>query len=148
MRHTPQCRILVHSDAAKRIADEYNLHRCAGGADAIGRWAVFALEDGSSDHVLYDSKHAAVTHQHHNEQRMLFLQISPNSMYVCDAEAFLAVQRKLYDSGVRLTDPDHRSGGRTVIPRLAAEDQRAQILSILSGGKLRPSNIRYGSPRE
>lgn len=146
MRHTNQCRILRHTDAAKRVADEYNLHVCAGGSSAVGRWVAFALADGSSDHVLYDSKRDAVIHQHHNEQTMMFLQVRPQSLPVCDAEQLLNMHRRMYDAGVRLTDPEHRQGGLGVIPRLAMEDQRRQIKSIESGGRVAPSNLTFGRP--
>jgi hypothetical protein len=38
-----------------------------------------------------------------------------------------------------MLDRDHRAGGRVIIPRLTAEDQRASVLSILTGS--RPSNL-------
>lgn len=148
MKHTSLCRTLVHSDQAKRMSDEVNLHRCAIGDCAIGKWMGFALQDGETDHTLYDSKPDAVRHAHHNEQRMIFIQINPSGLPVCDAEVLISVHRKMYDAGVRLTDRDHPHGGRQIIPRLAVEDQRAQIASILSGGILPPTNLIFGGENQ
>lgn len=112
-----------HSDAAKRMSDEYNLHRTAGGLDTVGHWIACRLSDGSSDHVLYARRREAVRKQHHNEQQYAFVQIRPTSMSVCEAASFLRFARMAYDAGFRLTDPDHRAGGRQIITRLGIEDQ-------------------------
>lgn len=144
MRHTDLCRTLVHSDQAKRMSDEVNMHRCARQEGSIGRWCSFSLQEGESDHTLYDSKQDAVRHAKHNENRMIFIQISPSGLPICDAEVLINVHRKMFDAGIRLIDRDHPHGGREIIPRLAIEDQRAQIASILSGGILPPSNLVFG----
>lgn len=132
-----------HSDAAKRVADEFNLHRVASGQAAIGRWVAFTLADGTSDHQIYDTRWDAVTHQHHHEQQCMFLQITPTTLSVCDAEALLSMHRRMYDAGVRLVDPDHRAGGREVIRRVTREDMKAQIRTIATGGRTRPSNLIF-----
>lgn len=115
-----------HSDAAKRLCDTYNLHRIAGGLYAVRKWFAVALADGRSDDVLYDDKQSAVRHQHHNENYYAFICIAPCGMKECEAEVVLTNHRMLYDAGFRLADPDHRSGGKEVIKRLAVEDQLAQ----------------------
>lgn len=122
-----------HSDAAKRVSDEYNLHRIGSGGLAVGKWFAVALHDGASDHVLYDSKRDAIRHQKHNEQFYAYVRIVPASMSPCEAESFLATHRALYDRGLRMPDPDDVDGGREVIPRLTVEDQRASIRSIVCG---------------
>lgn len=132
-----------HSDAAKRVSDTYRLHRAASGLTAIGQWFAAALADGTSDGVLYGSKQAAVRHQHHNEVYFAFVCINPGDMSVCEAEEFLAVNRMFYSKGLRLTDPDDAHGGREVIQRSAAEDQRSLVRSIASGGRTRPSGLVY-----
>lgn len=132
---------LGHSDAAKRVSDQFRLHKAALGHAAIGRWMAVALADGTGDGVLYDGKRDAVTHQRHNEQFYAFICISPGDMTVCEAESFLQVNRMLYDRGLRMPDPDHRGGGREVIRRAAVEDDRSLLRSIASGGRLRPSNL-------
>jgi len=127
--HVPQCPLKAfrHSDAAKRFADEYNLHRIGDRYGSVGKWMAVRLDDGSSDHVLYDTKRDAVRHQHHNEMFYAFARIIPTTMNICDAEIYLGTQRKLHDAGFRMTDPDSRSGGNDVIKRVTREDQFAQM---------------------
>jgi hypothetical protein len=143
INHTIHCRMKAfdHSDAAKRAFDAYALHVMADSGNCVGRWLAVALEDGHSDGVLYDNRRDCVIHQHHNEMYYAYMQITPGSTNVCELEVFLKVHREMHSKGIRLTDPDHRAGGRTVIPRLTTEDQRSQLHSIRSGGRSRPSNL-------
>lgn len=113
-----------HSDAAKRISDTYNLHRVAKGHDAIGYWFACALQDGTSDNVLYDSKPDAISHQHNRENYYTFIQIVPTGMSICDAAIMLDVARRIYDKGGRMSDGYSR---HELIRRLSREDQFAQI---------------------
>lgn len=126
--HEAWCKqkVMGHSDAAKRLTDQYNLHRMAVGEAAIGKWISAALADGRSDGVLYDDKQNAVSHQHHNEQYYTFVRIGPQSMAECEAEVMLKTARTLYDNGLRLADPQHKRGGLDVIKRLSVEDQLNQ----------------------
>lgn len=133
----------VHSDAAKRIHDEYTLHRLAGGDAALGRWFAAALADGRSDHVLYDSRGDAVRHQHHDEALYLFLPIKPGEFSVCDAQTLLKCHRLLAATQKALLDRDHPAGGRQLITRLTDEDQRAQVRALLTGGA--PTNLIRGA---
>lgn len=133
----------AHSDAARRVSDAYRLHKLAEGLASIGRWFAVALADGTSDGVLYDGKRDAVRHQHHNEQWYAFICINPGDMTVCEAEEFLAINRTLYEHGIRLADPDDLHGGREVIQRATVEDQRSLVRSIQSRGRLRPSGLVY-----
>lgn len=103
-----------------------NLHLSAIGFDAHKKWVAVRLADGSSDGTLYDSRRDAVRHQL-DEQLCAYVCIPPSGMNVCAAESFLATNRKLYDAGFRLTDPDDARGGRDVIPRLRSEDQARQM---------------------
>ena len=128
-----------HSDAAKRVSDQYNLHRVAGGHDAIGRVFAARLSDGKSDGELYDNKLHAVLHQRHDERFYGYLRINPASMTPCDAEGFLRMHRGAERRGLPNADRDHHAGGLQVIPRLTVEDQRAQVAQILTGS--RPSNL-------
>lgn len=129
------------TDAGKRVADEYALHRLADEYGHIGKWFAVRLTDGTSDHVLYESKQSAVQHQHHNEDFYAFIQVGPWGMSARDADAFLAVQRRMYDAGLRMADPDSISGGKEVIKRATQEDQRNQIRAMFGTGQ--PSNISY-----
>jgi len=133
---------LEHTDTAKRVSDSYRLHRLADPIGSIGHWFAVALANGRSDGQLYDTRKECVTHQHHNELYYAYIQIIPGDMNPCQSESFMATHRKLYDAGIKLTDREHRTGGRSLIPRVAIEDQQALMRSILSGGKLPQSNIR------
>lgn len=133
MIHQRYCRILRHTDAAKRICDTFNMHRVADPIGNLGHWFAAAIADGTTDNVLYDSRIAAITHQHHNETYYAYVQIVPMTMNLCDAELFLAGVRKTYDARKVLMDRDSPSGGKEIIPRLAVEDQ----ISLLKG---KPTN--------
>ncbi len=118
-----------HSDAAKKIADTYNLHRAAQGYDCIGFWFAAALQDGSTDGVLYDSKQSAIMHQHHNENFYTYIQIVPSTMHVCEAETMIRIARMLYDKGWRMTDGSSRVD---LIRRLTIEDQIALANGVVT----------------
>lgn len=124
-----------HEDAAKRIADQYMLHRLAAdalGINNVGKFFAAALNDGTSDGVLYDSKRDAVRHQKHNEQFYTYIKIGLWSMNACEAAVMLRTARMVYDKGLRMADPDSRGGGREVIQRSSIEDVLA-----LSRGRVR-----------
>jgi len=118
-----------HSDAAKRASSAVNIHLAGAGFDAIRKWVAVRLADGGSDLVLYDTKRDAVRHQLH-EQQCAYVSIPPGGMSPCEAESFIAMHRKMYDAGMRLTDPDHQNGGRDLIPALTAEDFRRQYAAL------------------
>lgn len=128
MEHEHWClmKSMGHSDAARRLADTYNLHRIGLGDGAIGKWFAASLAEGRSDDVLYDNKQSCVQHQHHNEDYYTYIKIVPSSMRVCDAEVMLRTARTLYEKGIRLADPDDKRGGLEVIKRSSIEDQFAQ----------------------
>ena len=122
VRHEVWCqqKALPHEDAAKRVCDEYNLHRVADPYGSIGKWFAASLSEGRSDHVLYDSRRDCILHQHHNEQFYTFIKINPHTMNVCEAQVMLSIARRAYDNGMRLTDPDD---AREIIKRSSVEDQ-------------------------
>lgn len=134
VKHDAGCtsRGMGHDDAAKRIYDTYHLHRTADLYGGIGRWFAAALNDGTTDGQLYDSKSDAISHQHHNEQYYTFIQITPANITVCSAAAMLAITRRLYDAGMRMTDPDQAR--REPIKRVSTEDQMAFVNHGLSTG--------------
>jgi hypothetical protein len=127
MNHDHYCRTLKHSDAAKRISDTYALHRLADPIGNTGTWFACAIHDGTTDGVLYDSRKDAIMHMHHNETYYTYVQIVPSTMTVCAAEMYLAAVRKTYEARKNLMDRDHPKGGLEIIPRLAAEDFRAEM---------------------
>lgn len=125
-----------HSDAAKRCADQVNLHYAAnelGMWDAVGKWIAIKLEDGGSDGTAYDTKRDAVRHQF-DEFLCCYIRLIGMRMDVCEAEVFMETNRRLYDAGMRMTDPDAQSGGRQLIQSNRA-DTRRQVLEILRNAR-------------
>jgi len=112
-------------DAAKRCSDEITLHAIAGNA---GKWAAIRLADGGSDHVAYDSRSDAVSHQISPEY-CTYVLIPPDGMQARQADRLLGFWRQVYDAGFRAVDP------RDDIPSmpLTAPEGREQIR--LFGGK-------------
>lgn len=115
------------TDSGKRVADQYALHKIGDPIGSVGKFFAVRLSDGSSDGVLYDTRRSAVRHQHHDEQFYAFVQIGPWGMTAKEADVFLDVHRRMYLKGMRFADPDHRSGGLEIIPRLTRADQIRQL---------------------
>lgn len=128
------------SDASKRCADWYQLHRMADPLGNIGKWFAVALSDGSSDGTLYDSRRDCITHQKHNEFYYAYIQIVPSNMTIGEAEVFLTTQRRMYDVNVRIIDPDLPNGGPEMIPRMSNEDQQSQLRRLF-GSREKPRNL-------
>jgi hypothetical protein len=125
-----------HSDAAKRCADNVNVHYAAnelGVWDAVGKWLAVRLSDGGTDQTAYDSKAEAVRHQP-DEFLCVYIRLIGMRMDVCEAESFMETNRRLYDKGWRLADPDARSGGRQHLQSNRTEI-RQQVLEILRSVK-------------
>lgn len=98
---------LVESDAAKRAADQINLHVSAVGHESFRKYVAIRLSDGGSDGVLYDTRKDAITHQLH-EQQCAYFRIPPFGQMAKphEMESYLTTMRSLYDAGRRLQDPD------------------------------------------
>lgn len=128
------------SDAARRVVDTYNLHKLAGELhETVGKWFACALEDGTTDGVLYDTKKEAIRGQHHNEFYYMYLQVTPGDMDLRAAATLLDLHRRMYAAGLRIPDRDHHGGGLDIIHRLSWEDMRNQIKSMFGRGH--PTNI-------
>lgn len=128
-----------HTDDAKRCADNVNLHYQAIGWDAVGKWVAIRLSDGSSDRVLYDTKRDAVRHQS-DEFLCCYMKIIPHAMEICEAETFMEFNRKAYDAGFRMADPDDRHGGKQLVRQIRNENIANQIRLMrqaIMGGKSR-----------
>lgn len=136
MMHVGGCprRALGHTDAAKRIADACTLHWVAQHWDSTKYWVAFRLEDGRSpdNNTLYDSKRDAVRHQS-DEFLCLYVKLQPGGVNVCQAEAFLKMNRQAYLNGYRMADPDHKKGGRDIIPRIGSDKASNQIRALIRG---------------
>jgi len=92
----PKC-----GDAARRMASAVTL---AAMNDGAGRWLAVKLQDGSSDHVVYDSRSAAMTHQLSSEHA-LYVLIPPDGMTTGQADRVLGFWRDVYSAGGRAVDP-------------------------------------------
>lgn len=90
------------NDSARRCSDAVRLHISMGMA---GKWAAIRLRDGGSDGTAYDTRRDAINHQIH-EQLCAYIKIPPDDMPVEHAMRFLVLQRKVYDAGMRFSDPD------------------------------------------
>jgi hypothetical protein len=113
------------------MADAATLAWTADEWDSVGKWMAFSLADGSTDHELYPRKQDAV--RHNDEFRHCFISLHPGGMSACEAEIMLQFHRKAYDAGFRLADPDAKSGGRDLIPRISREDIRNQVMALMKG---------------
>lgn len=119
-----------HSDEAKRFSDHYNLHRAAGNTRG---WIAVGLADGDSDGVVYDNRGAAVASKWPNERWYFYCTLDQPVMSICQAESLLRYKRVMNQMEGPLMDRGAPGGGLEVIPRLAIEDQEAQIRAIRTG---------------
>lgn len=88
-------------DAARSMAAAVTLAAMNGGA---GRWLAIRLQDGGSDHVVYDSRSDAMRHQVSSEHATYVL-IPPDGMSTGQADRVLGFWRDCYSAGLRATDP-------------------------------------------
>lgn len=141
----PECPMralgIQHSDAARRASDTWNLHRAAGLYAAIGKWFASRLDDGSTDGVIYDRKQDAIRHQRGFEYYYAFFCITIAQANPCDTEIFLSVQRRMYERGIRMTDPDARNGGPDVIKRASREDMLPLATRLRGQNLILPEGI-------
>ena len=111
-------------DAGRRASDIVNTYRVHRTWDELKhKWLVLNLSDGSTDGNLYDTRRDAVRHQKHENQvaylafRSLLSGTNPKDMAI-----YLKFCRTAYESGMRLTDPDDRFGGKQLIPTAHGRD--------------------------
>lgn len=119
-----------HSDAAKRFADNYNLHKAAG---MVCGWIAVALADGSSDGNVYDTREDAVRFMFPNERWFFYCCLQQPSLTICAAESLLRYRRIMNEVEGPHTDRDAPHGGLEVIQRLSVEDIEAQIRAVRTG---------------
>lgn len=131
----PQCQYHPqgHSEAAKRATDAINLHWHAIGYDCVDKYVAVKLADGSSDGVLYETYQDAQRHQF-DERLCAYIRLHPQLIDVCEAEIMLETNRRAYDAGGHLIDPDAPGGGKTAITPVRFED-RLRKLYTLRGSK-------------
>jgi hypothetical protein len=87
-------------EAGKRMADALNLQLIVNGIAVTGRWMAFALADGSSDNVLYDTRADAIRHQRH-QTLAHYEQMRPKSWSDGECAFSLHYARAAYDAGWR-----------------------------------------------
>jgi hypothetical protein len=135
VRHDPGCKFARlenggHSDTAKRVSDNYNLHMVCLGPGFHGVIAV-SLNDGSSDGELYPDRATAVRFQRGNERNFAYIRLIAPSMTVCEAESVMRWQEQAAKlAPAQLEDPN---GGLEVIPRLTLEGLDSQIEAMKTG---------------
>jgi hypothetical protein len=112
------------SDPAKRAADIINgfIHFVPWD-ELKNKFLAIRLSDGGSDGTLYDSKLDAVRHQ--SDEKLCAYVAFRNCAAGTNAiemERFLKWNRDAYDAGMRLPDPDHRTGGPEAFPTVQQYD--------------------------
>ena len=117
-----------HSDAAKRLADTYGMHKAAG---VTRGWIAVSYSDGRGGLTVYDTRAEAVADCWPFEDRFFYCSLAERRMTVCAAESVLRYRRVMAE--MERPDRDMTGGGLEVIPRLAIEDQEAQIRAVRTG---------------
>lgn len=117
-----------HSDAAKRLADTYGLHKAAGTAAG---WIAVSYSDGSGGLTVYATRGEAVADCWPWEDRFFYCSLAERGMSICAAESVLRFKRVM--AQMERPDRDLPGGGLEVIPRVAIEDQEAQIAAVRTG---------------
>jgi hypothetical protein len=113
----PEAFTTIYSDAAKACSEAVTLAALAGN---IGKFLAIKLYNGKSDGHVYDSKKEAVRFQLH-EQLCCYVMVPPGGMTPAEAEIYLDFNRRAYDAGFRLADPDE------VIPPIGRDEMRQKI---------------------
>jgi hypothetical protein len=117
-----------HTDAAKRFADVYNLHKATGQARG---WIAVRLADGDSDGEVYETRADAVFWCRHSESWYFFAALTRPPMTICQAESLLRYKRVM--NQIEAADRDAPHGGMEVVRRLTIEDEEAQIRAVETG---------------
>lgn len=107
------------------MADILNLHMTFGSMEDLrDKFMAIRLSDGGSDGAIYDSKQDAVKHQVHEQQcyYVSFRGLNPGGINAYECSVVLQFQRDAYKAGMRLIDPDDRTGGKQVLMTTAWTD--------------------------
>lgn len=96
------------TDAGRHLAEAVNLASIVGGA---GKWVAARISDGKTDGNVYDTKGDALKHARINlrilhETQCVYVKIPIGGMPDKEATDYIAVNRKLYEGGMRIIDPD------------------------------------------
>lgn len=120
-----------YSGAAARMTDQMNLHAVCKSRG----WAVFALADGTSDGMPYQTRDDAVRAKRWDRDRYLYLEIPAGGVNdPAEMQGCLDYARVLHDAGARLPDPrDIDAGDRDFpyhAPPVLRSDWSRQIAAL------------------
>lgn len=94
-------------DAAARIYEAVNMALVATKFKCVGSWLACKLEDGSTSHVVYDTRTDAINDLKPYEDLYLYVQIPLSGMTSRGALSYLRTCRKIASrSDVKLIDPE------------------------------------------
>lgn len=96
---------ITNADAGRHCSEAVNLALLLGG---VGKWVAIRLSDGKSDGNIYDTKADAIRHQLH-EFQCAYVKVPPDGMQPDHGARYLEVNRKLYDKGLRIADPNREA---------------------------------------
>lgn len=94
----------AHPDDIKRLTDGYMDALMVDRTGRKGKWMAFALSDGSTSGVVFDTYKEAK--KFNQDRPCLVLQLQPDGIRPKAAKAILEFHRGLWDAGLRLGDPD------------------------------------------
>lgn len=90
------------TDEGRRVSAAVQLAIAEGCA---GRWMAFRLSDGGTDGNRYATRVEAIHYQLH-ESQCAYLRVPYDNCTPEEATSYLGMVRRLYDAGLRLTDPE------------------------------------------
>jgi hypothetical protein len=95
-----------YSDAAKRCSEIITATAIIENEakNYAERWVAIRLSDGGSDGAVYPSRQQAIAHQP-DEYMCCYILVPLAGMNEREAELFMAYNRRLYDKGFRMPDP-------------------------------------------
>lgn len=120
-----------YTDAARRMTDAMNLHAVCRSRGI----AVFALADGSTDNVAYETRDEAVRAKRWDRDNFLYLEIPAGGVSdPAEMQGCLDYARTLHAHGCRLPDPgEFRNGARDFpfhAPPVMRSDWATQIRNL------------------
>lgn len=101
----PDAELRALKDAGQRMAEGLNLAIVFHGLACSGRWMAFKLEDGRTDHTIYDTRPDAIRHQAH-ETLCHYEKLRPSSFSPDECALTLMYARAAYDAGWRPSAED------------------------------------------
>ena len=119
-----------YPDTVLRISDSMNFHATVGNRG----WASYALQDGATDHIAYDTWSDAVKARKWDRDNFMYLEIQPDGMPLHEAAAVVKYFRVIHQLGHRIPSPDWEAGPMTASMPAQSWD-RARMAKQLHDGK-------------